>query len=132
MAECPITNICQINQTWKEHDSKGSDVAQDSGLLECDSVTGSNNSVQSEYTAGPLMKNAQYSCQTSVTTNPPTACHIPEHVNHQYNTYSLGSLYNAKLLAHMSSTTAVEMCLYADDMCHISIPCKTQISHHDL
>jgi len=115
MAEYPITNICQINQPWEQHDSKDSDVDQDSGLLERDSVTSSNNSVQ--YTAGPLMKNAQYSCETSATTNPPTKCHIPEHVNHQYNRHSLGSLYNAELLAHISSTTAVEMWLYADDMC---------------
>jgi len=131
MAGYPITNICQINHSWKQHDSKDSDVAQDSGLLECDSVTGSNNSAQSEYTAGPLMTNAQNVCKTSVTTNLPKKCHIPEHVNHQYNRYSLGSLYNAELLAHMSSTRAVEMWLYVG-MCHISIPYKTQISHHDL
>jgi len=132
MAGYPITNICQINQSWKQHDSKDSDVAQDSGLLECGSVTGSNNSVQFERTAGPLMKNTQNSHGTPLTTNVPTKCHIPEHVNHQHNRYSLGSLYNAELLAHMSSTTAVETWLYADDTCHISIPYKMQISDHDL
>jgi len=126
MAEYPITNICQINQSWKQHDSKDSDVAQDSGLLERDSVTGSNNSAQSEYTAGPLMKNAQYCCETTVTTNPPTVSH------HRTRESSVQHLHLVPCITQNCWHTCQATWLYVDDMCHISKAYKMQISHHDL
>jgi hypothetical protein len=58
MAVYPTTNICQINQSWKQYDrseicSDDSGVVEDSGVLECDSVTASSNRVQSKNTAWP-------------------------------------------------------------------------------